>query len=90
MVACGLLATVGHLFLILALGKARTATLMPFLYAQIAFATLIGWVAFDHVPDRWAWVGMAVIAGCGATSAGLNMRRPDATRPAVAVDVLPE
>ena len=88
--ACGALATTGHLFLIFALGKARTATLMPFLYSQIAFAALIAWAVFDHVPDHWAWVGMAVIAGCGATSAGLNMRRPDATRPVVAVDVLPE
>ena len=90
LVACGLLATVGHLFLILALGKARTATLMPFLYAQIGFAALIAWVAFDHVPDHWAWVGMAVIAACGATSAGLNMRRPGASTPTAAVDVLPE
>ena len=90
MVGCGLLATVGHLFLILALGKARTATLMPFVYVQIAFATLIGFVAFDHVPDHWAWVGMAVIAACGATSVGLNMRRPGASAPTAAVDVLPE
>jgi drug/metabolite transporter (DMT)-like permease len=90
MVACGLLATTGHLFLILALGKARTATLMPFLYAQIGFATLIGWLAFEHVPDQWAWVGMAVIAGCGATSAALNMKRPGASAPTAAVDLLPE
>ena len=90
LVACGLLATVGHLFLILALGRARTATLMPFLYTQIAFAALIAWIAFDHLPDRWAWVGMAVIAACGATSAGLNMRRPGASAPSAAVDVLPE
>jgi len=88
--AVGVLGTVGHLFLILALGKARTATLMPFLYAQIAFATLIGYAVFDHVPDHWAWVGMAVIAACGATSAALNMRRPGAATPAAAVDVLPE
>ncbi len=86
----GLFGTTGHLFLILALGKARTATLMPFVYVQIAFATLIGLIAFDHVPDRWAWVGMAVIAACGATSAALNMRRPGAATPTAAVDVLPE
>jgi drug/metabolite transporter (DMT)-like permease len=86
----GLFGTIGHLFLILALGKARTATLMPFVYVQIAFATLIGLVAFDHVPDHWAWVGMAVIAACGATSAALNMRRPGAATPTAAVDLLPE
>jgi drug/metabolite transporter (DMT)-like permease len=90
MVFCGLLGTVGHLFLILALGKARTATLMPFVYAQIAFAAVIAAVAFDHVPDHWAWVGMAVIAACGATSAALNLSRPGASTPTAAVDVLPE
>ena len=90
MLAAGLLATTGHLFLILALGKARTATLMPFIYVQIAFAALIGWIAFDHVPDQWAWIGMAVIAACGATSAALNMQRPGAATPTAAVDVLPE
>ncbi len=88
--ACGLFGTTGHLFLILALGKARTATLMPFVYVQIAFAALIADVFFDHVPDHWAWVGMAVIAGCGATSAALNMRRPGPSTPAAAVDVMPE
>jgi drug/metabolite transporter (DMT)-like permease len=87
---CGLFGTSGHLFLILALGKARTATLMPFVYVQIGFAALIAWVAFDHVPDHWAWIGMAVIAGCGATSAALNMRRPGGATPTAAVDVLPE
>ena len=87
---CGLFGTVGHLFLILALGKARTATLMPFVYVQIGFAALIAWIVFDHVPDHWAWIGMAVIAACGATAAALNLRRPGASAPAAAVDVLPE
>ena len=90
MLVVGLFGTIGHLFLILALGKARTATLMPFVYVQIAFAALIAYVAFDHVPDHRAWIGMAVIASCGATSAALNMRRPGASTPAAAVDVLPE
>ncbi len=87
---CGLFGTTGHLCLILALGRARTATLMPFVYVQIAFAALIAYVFFRHVPDRWAWLGMAVIAACGATSAALNLRRPGASTPAAAVDVLPE
>ena len=90
MIVVGLFGTTGHLFLILALGKARTATLMPFLYVQIAFAALIGDLFFDHLPDHAAWLGMAVIAACGASSAALNMRRPGASTPAAAVDVLPE
>jgi drug/metabolite transporter (DMT)-like permease len=90
MLAIGLLGTAGHLLLILALGRARTATLMPFLYTQIGFAALIGVVAFGHWPDHWAWIGMGIIAACGASSAALNMRRPGARSPTAAVDVAPE
>ncbi len=70
----GLLGTGGHLMLIFALGRAAASTLMPFMYAQIAMAAFIGWLMFDHVPDGWAWMGMAVIAACGAASAWLNLR----------------
>jgi drug/metabolite transporter (DMT)-like permease len=86
----GLLGTTGHLALILALGKARTATLMPFQYSQIAFAALFGYLVFDRLPDGWAWAGMAVIAACGTASVALNLRRPGAGTPTAAADVLPE
>lgn len=75
MAVIGTLGTVGHLFLILALGLAPTATLMPFIYLQIGAAAAASWVVFRYVPDGWAWVGMAVIAACGAASAWLNMRQ---------------
>jgi drug/metabolite transporter (DMT)-like permease len=87
----GALGTVGHLLLILALGMAPVSLLMPFTYAQIVFAMLAGWVAFSHVPDGWALVGMAVIAFCGAAAVWLNAREsarvrvPDST---VAADTI--
>lgn len=70
----GLLGTVGHLLLIFAMGNAPVALLMPFTYAQIVFATMTGWIAFEHVPDGWAMVGMAVIAVCGAAAVWANAR----------------
>lgn len=70
----GILGTTGHLLLILALGLASTATLMPFVYVQIAFAAGIGWLAFGHVPDAYAWLGMGVLSACGAATAWLNVR----------------
>jgi drug/metabolite transporter (DMT)-like permease len=70
----GLLGTAGHLMLVVAFGLAPTSTLMPFLYAQIGFAALIGWLAFRHAPDGWGWLGIGVIAVCGAASAWLNVR----------------
>ncbi|TMH35110.1 MAG: EamA/RhaT family transporter [Betaproteobacteria bacterium] len=74
MLGVGLLGTFGHLLLILALGLAPTATLMPFIYVQIAAAAALGWLVFGHVPDAWAWIGMSIVAACGGASAWLNVR----------------
>lgn len=83
--AIGALNTTGHLLLIFAFRLARTATLMPFTYAQIACAVVASWLVFRHVPDAWAWVGIGVITACGAASAWLNVRvAADRGRPAAA------
>ncbi len=70
----GMMATVGHFFLILAYQRAPASTLTPYSYAQIAFAMLGGWLLFDHVPDRTALAGIGLIAACGAAGAWLTMR----------------
>jgi drug/metabolite transporter (DMT)-like permease len=77
--AVATLGTAGHLLLILALGMAPTATLMPFIYTQIPISTAISWLVFGQWPDAVAWIGMAVIMACGAAAAWLNLRgRPGA------------
>jgi drug/metabolite transporter (DMT)-like permease len=88
MLAIGLLGTTGHLLLILALGMAPTAVLMPFVYLQIAVATLLGWAIFHQWPDAWALLGMVVIAGCGAAGVWLNMRNAVKPVDPVLVDTL--
>ena len=81
----GVMATVGHFMLILAYQRAPAATLTPYLYSQIAFAMLGGWIVFRHVPDAWSAAGMVVIAVCGAAGAWLTVReRRPAMEPAVA------
>lgn len=70
----GVMATVGHFMLILAYQRAPAATLTPYLYSQIAFAMLGGWLVFSHVPDGWSMVGMVMIAVCGAGGAWLTVR----------------
>ena len=74
LVLMGAAATVGHFMLILAYMRAPAATLTPYLYAQIAFAMVGGWIAFSHVPDRWSMAGMLMIAICGAAGAWLTAR----------------
>ena len=70
----GLMGTVGHYMMILAYARAPVSTLTPFLYAQIGFAMLGGWLVFSHVPDDLSLLGMGMIAVCGATGAWLAVR----------------
>ncbi len=74
LVTIGVLGTTGHLLLVLAARMAPTSTLMPFIYVQLGFASLFGWLASGRLPDFWGWCGMAVIAASGAASAWLNTR----------------
>ena len=70
----GVLASIGHFLLILAYGRAPAATLTPYMYAQIGFGVLGGWVVFGHLPDQWTFVGMGLVALCGALGAWLTVR----------------
>ncbi len=70
----GFAGTIGHFFMILAYARAPVSTLTPFLYAQIGFAMLGGWLVFSHVPDALSVLGIGMIAVCGAAGAWLAVR----------------
>ena len=74
LVLMGLMATIGHFMMILAYARTPVSTLTPFLYAQIGFAMLGGWLAFSHVPDDLSLLGIGMIAVCGAMGAWLAVR----------------
>jgi drug/metabolite transporter (DMT)-like permease len=68
------LSTAGHRMLILGYAKAGVATLTPLLFVQIATSMLLGWIVFGHVPDRWALLGICVIALGGTACTWLSAR----------------
>lgn len=70
----GLMGTVGHFLLILAFARAPASTLTPYLYAQIGFAMLCGWLVFDHIPGSLELAGIALIVVCGASASWLTAR----------------
>lgn len=74
----GLAGTLGHYLLIVAFSRAPASSVTPFLYSSIAFATLGGWLVFSHIPDRWATLGIVLIALCGLGAGWLNQREPHA------------
>lgn len=58
----GLAGSLGHMSFVRALRLAEASSLMPYDYARLVFAAIIGWLFFAEVPDNWTWVGSAVIA----------------------------
>jgi drug/metabolite transporter (DMT)-like permease len=76
----GMLGTVGHFLLILAYSRSPASTLTPYLYAQIGFAMVGGWLVFNQMPDDWALVGIGMIAVCGVAGAWLTGHESRALR----------
>jgi drug/metabolite transporter (DMT)-like permease len=65
LVVLGLLAGVGHWNLIVAFTRAPATLVAPFTYVGMVWATLYGLALFGHFPDRWSFLGMAVIVSSG-------------------------
>ena len=74
LILIGFLGTVGHFLLILAFARTPASTLTPFLYTQVGFAMLGGWLVFGHAPGQWELGGIALIVVCGATASWITAR----------------
>ena len=72
----GLYGGTGHLLLTRAFRMAPATMLSPFLYVQLVWATLLGWIVFDHWPDGTTLLGMAIIAGSSVMLVLMQRRRP--------------
>jgi len=71
----GLLAGLGHWFVIAAYVHAPASLLTPFSYVQIIWAVAYGYVIFGQLPDGWSALGIAVIAASGIYLAIMERRR---------------
>jgi drug/metabolite transporter (DMT)-like permease len=63
--ALGVLGGTGHLLLTRAFRYAPASLLSPFSYVQLIWASLLGWIVFDHVPDAQSIAGIACIFAAG-------------------------
>ena len=61
----GVFGGLGHLLFIKAHHLARVAVLAPFLYTQLVFAALVGFLVFGDLPDLWTVSGAVVIIASG-------------------------
>ena len=65
MAAMGIIAAVGHFFVIKAFELAPASFLAPFGYSEIVTTTIIGYSVFGDFPDAVTWLGIAVIIASG-------------------------
>lgn len=79
-VSLGVYGGVGHFLLTRAFREAPASVLSPILYVQLVWATVVGWILFDHVPDGAAMLGILTIATAGAIIAIDSRRTPAAGR----------
>ncbi|HTY04866.1 MAG TPA: DMT family transporter [Rhodocyclaceae bacterium] len=59
----------GHYLLTHAFRQAPASTLAPYLYAQLIWAALLGWLFYDQWPDALSFAGMATIVAGGVSVA---------------------
>ncbi len=62
---CGLFGGLGHLFMAMAHRYASAAVLGPYMYQQILYMTLWGWLVFNQVPDAFVVAGALVVVASG-------------------------
>lgn len=73
-VVMGICSGIGHLLLLQAYTHTTPSVISPFLYSQIGFAMLMGWIFFGQTPDSLSVAGMAVVTACGLISIALTVR----------------
>ncbi len=71
----GLLAGLGHWFVIATYILAPASLMTPFTYVQMIWAVLYGYLIFGQLPDGWSALGIAVIVLSGAYLAVKERRR---------------
>jgi drug/metabolite transporter (DMT)-like permease len=61
----GVLGSIGHFFLIAGHKLAPASTLSPFIYTQLVWVVILGYLVFDHLPNGWTLAGAAMVVGSG-------------------------
>tara|TARA_B100000029_G_scaffold401030_1_gene400111 strand:- start:276 stop:1142 length:867 start_codon:yes stop_codon:yes gene_type:complete len=65
MLSMGMVASVGHLLIILSFRYVKASVLAPFSYWEIITNIVIGYYFFDDMPDKFTWLGIVIIIGSG-------------------------
>jgi drug/metabolite transporter (DMT)-like permease len=61
----GVFGSAGHYFLIAGHKLAPASVLAPFIYTQLIWVVILGYLVFDHVPNGWTMAGAAMVISSG-------------------------
>ena len=61
----GVLGSLGHYFLIAGHRLAPASLLAPFVYTQLLWVVILGYLVFDHVPTAWTMAGASMVVSSG-------------------------
>jgi len=61
----GIFSTAGHWIVVLAYRHADASVLAPFTYSQLLWVSILGFVMFMEIPDRWTILGAGIIICSG-------------------------
>ena len=93
LITIGILGSIGHFLLPVAYRLAPASTLQPFAYIMPLWATVMGWLVFNHLPDQWTMIGGSVIIASGLYALyreRIAERRTDPIPPVAAIDTDPQ
>ncbi len=79
----GGLASLGHLCFVKAYAIADISYAEPMVFTRLVFAALFGLVVFAEFPDRWVWIGAAMIIAATSYIAHRERRLQGAAAPVV-------
>ncbi len=62
--ALAAIANVGHYFIVRAYDHAEASLLAPLAYTEMVTSTLMGLIFFGDFPDKWTFLGVAILIAC--------------------------
>jgi drug/metabolite transporter (DMT)-like permease len=65
MVTTGAVGSVGHYLLISAHRMAPPSLITPFMYTQLVWGIMLGYLVFDQLPNRWTLAGAGIVIASG-------------------------
>lgn len=65
LISLGLFGGIAHSLMVAAHKFAPATVVAPFMYTQVFWALLLGWVFFNDLPDQYAFIGGAVVILAG-------------------------